>query len=434
MASSSKPVILLVGRLSGPKNRVLLEILRQVAPRVKAACPRVRFQVLGGPVGEEHRRLEKESAYIHFEGHQKSLRPYYAKASVVVGAGRVALEAMALGKPVAAVGERLYIGPLSAKNIPLAKATNFGDCFEKEVFDWDQMARDLVNLVRNKKFREETAQRGKELLKSDYALGVVEPLMEALYQKVLLKKNLSLVHEIPVLMYHRVLPQAPSFTRFNLHVTQEDLERQILFLKSRGFEALTFQDLAARRLPRKPVILTFDDGYEDNYRFLFPLLQKHRMKAVIYILGDRKHKNNFWDIPKGEPEAVLLKPAQIIEMQKSGWVEWGAHSMNHRNLTQVSPKDLDREVEGCKKSLENFLQKPVLSFAYPYGELNGPVKKRAAEAGYSFGVAVNSGPTRFGEDLMEIRRVHMFPKTSSFEYFKKTSGWYLRYRRFRGKN
>jgi peptidoglycan/xylan/chitin deacetylase (PgdA/CDA1 family) len=235
-------------------------------------------------------------------------------------------------------------------------------------------------------------------------------------------------------MYHRVLLQAPSFSRFNLQVTQEDLERQILFLKSRGFEAVTFQDLAARRLPRKPVLLTFDDGYEDNYRFLFPLLQKHRMKAVIYILGDRKHKNNFWDIPQGEAEAALLSPAQITEMQKSGWVEFGSHSMNHRHLTQVSPKDLDREVEGCKKSLENFLQKPVLSFAYPYGELNDRVKKRTAEAGYSFGVAVNSGPTRFGEDLMEIRRVHMFPKTSTFEYFKKTSGWYLRYRRFRGKN
>jgi peptidoglycan/xylan/chitin deacetylase (PgdA/CDA1 family) len=206
-----------------------------------------------------------------------------------------------------------------------------------------------------------------------------------------------------------------------------------LSLKRRGFESVTFEDLSARKIPKKSVLLTFDDGYEDNYHFLFPLLKKHRMKAVLYLLGDRKHAVNFWDTPKGEPEVPLLKESQILEMSESGWVEFGAHSLNHAHLTELSPAEAEREITGSKKALEDFLKKPVLSFAYPYGSFNEEVKKMTARAGYTFGVAVSDGPSRFGGDLMEIRRIHMFPKTSSLEFMKKTSGFYLRYRKLLGK-
>ena len=433
MALPSNPIVLLVGRLSGPKNTVLLKILKEVAPQVKAAHPKALFQIAGGPVGEEHRKLERELPYIHFLGHQKKLGPHYQRATLVVGAGRVALEAMALGKPVVAIGERTYVGPLSTKNLPLAKATNFGDCLEKEDFDWDRLALDLKNLLRNESLRKETARVGTALLKSEYDLNVVEPRLNSLYEKIILQKNVSKFHEIPVLMYHRVVQTPPAFTRFNLHVTQSDLEAQFLFLKDRGFETITFEDLISRGLPPKPILLTFDDGYEDNHRFLLPLLRKHRMKAVVYLLGDRKHRTNFWDIPKGEPEATLLRPGQIMEMVKSGFVEFGAHSLNHRKLVGLKSSELTREIGGSKKALEDFLGKKVLSFAYPYGAVDEEVKKKTAQVGYTFGVAVNSGPTKFGDDLMEIRRVHLFPKTSKIEYFKKTSGWYLRYRKWTGK-
>jgi len=75
----------------------------------------------------------------------------------------------------------------------------------------------------------------------------------------------------------------------------------------------------------------------------------------------------------------------------------------------------------------------VVSFAYPYGFLNAEIKKITAAAGYTFAVAVNTGPTRFGEDLMEIRRIHLFPRTSFVENYKKSSGFYLRYRKWVGK-
>jgi peptidoglycan/xylan/chitin deacetylase (PgdA/CDA1 family) len=295
------------------------------------------------------------------------------------------------------------------------------------------LASDITHLLRDSRFREQVAKTGHALLLSDYNMEKVYPAMEDLYHRVLLEKNLSQVHEIPVLMYHQVVQKAPAVSKFNLHVTREDLDRQLRFLKDRGFETVTFGDLMTKRLPRKPILLTFDDGYEDNYKDLLPLLREHRMKAVIYILGDRKVTTNFWDTPKGEAEHSLLKPAQIREMAQSGLVEFGSHSMRHSRLTLLKPAEVEREVAGSKKALEDFLKKPVVSFAYPYGFVDQEIKESVRRAGYTFGIAVNGGPTRFGDDLFEVRRVHMFPKTSMFEYFKKTSGFYLRYRRLLGK-
>jgi peptidoglycan/xylan/chitin deacetylase (PgdA/CDA1 family) len=432
MASRSDRTVLIVGRLSGPKDQVIRNILAQV-PFVRERFPGVRFQVVGGPVTDAHREIQKKHPAVSFEGHQPNLEPYYRKATVVIGAGRVALEAMKYRKPVIAIGERLYVGPLRPSNLEKAKATNFGDCSATESFNWPRLASDITHLLRDSRFREQVAKTGHALLLSDYDMEKVYPVMEGLYHRVLLEKNLSQVHEIPVLMYHQVVQKAPAVSKFNLHVTREDLDRQLRFLKDRGFETVTFQDLMTKRLPRKPILLTFDDGYEDNHKNLLPLLREHRMKAVIYILGDRKAKTNFWDTPKGEAEHPLLKPAQVLEMAQSGLVEFGSHSMRHSRLTLLKPAEVEREVAGSKKALEDFLKKPVVSFAYPYGFLNQEIKESVRRAGYTFGIAVNGGPTRFRDDLFEVRRVHMFPKTSMFEYFKKTSGFYLRYRRLLGK-
>lgn len=432
MASNSKFTILIVGRLSGPKNQVIFNILRQ-APAIIESFPGVKFQVVGGPVTDEHRHLEKTQPAIHFEGHKPNLESFYQKATLVIGAGRVALEAMKLKKPVIAIGERTYVGPLRIANIDKAKATNFGDCLETESFDWEELTKDVLYLLRDSKARAQVAQTGYELLKAEYDMKRVYPQMSGLYEKVMLNHNLSQIHELPVLMYHQVLDKEPALAKFNLHVFAADLEKQLQFLKDHGFETIVFEDLLTKRIPKKPIILTFDDGYENNYRFLFPLLKKYRMKAVVYILADRKHKTNFWDKPLGEAEHKLLKPFQILEMQKSGWVEFGCHSFNHTRLTLIKKTEQEKQIVGSKKVLEAFLKKPLCSFAYPYGVFDEEIKKITQRAGYTFGLAVNDGPTEFQGDLMEIKRVHMFPQTSWFDFFKKTSGFYHRYRALLGR-
>jgi len=259
------------------------------------------------------------------------------------------------------------------------------------------------------------------------------PKVESLYPPAVLQKNIHGFHELPILMYHRVVARVPAFSKFRQHVTMENLEQQLQWLDQWGFTPVVFQDLLEKKLPRKPIILTFDDGYEDNYLCLLPLLQKYRVPAVIYILGDRTLFQNEWDIPQGEPVIPLLTPSHIKEMAESGWVEFGAHSMTHAKLTTLPSDEITRQAGDCKTALEKFLGKRVVSFAYPYGETNEEIKKITQKAGYTFGVSVKSGPTRFQDDLMEIGRVPMFPQTSRWQYFKKTSGFYLRYRRWIGK-
>jgi peptidoglycan/xylan/chitin deacetylase (PgdA/CDA1 family) len=230
-------------------------------------------------------------------------------------------------------------------------------------------------------------------------------------------------------MYHRLVTQAPDENKFDLCVTVKDFEQQLLWLKALGFTMVTFSDLIEKPAPAKPLMITFDDGYEDNYLNLFPLLKKHQVKVVAYLLGDRSVRRNEWDIPKGGPAVPLLTDAQVLEMAGSGFVEVGAHSMTHQRLTEVSLQEVRRQVEDSKKSLENLLGKPLLSFAYPYGSLNEAVKQAVREAGFRFGVAVGTGPTGFSADLFEIRRIPVPPKISWWDLFRKTSGFYLRYRK-----
>jgi peptidoglycan/xylan/chitin deacetylase (PgdA/CDA1 family) len=120
---------------------------------------------------------------------------------------------------------------------------------------------------------------------------------------------------------------------------------------------------------------------------------------------------------------------QILEMNQSGLVEFGAHSMTHARLTELSLAELERQVRNCKRSLEDLLGKPVFSFAYPYGFFNDEVKKAVAEAGYVFGIAVEWGPNHFGDDLLEIRRICLSPDAGKLEFLWKTSFLYPSFRR-----
>lgn len=247
------------------------------------------------------------------------------------------------------------------------------------------------------------------------------------------KTNLLKIRRIPILMFHRVVEGISKGPFSHLQFSQANLDRLMIFLRKKGFEAVAFEDLLRQPLPPKPIMLTFDDGYEDNYHHLFPLLKKHNMKAVIFILGDRNIPSNRWDSAKGVPNAPLIQRHQLQEMAESGLVEFGGHSMTHADLTALALPELQREVRQCKSSLEQFLGKRVLAFAYPFGRLNETVKKVVAEAGFLFGIAVEWGPDHLSEDLMEIRRICLSPAAGPLEFAWKTSGLYPTSRRFRRK-
>jgi peptidoglycan/xylan/chitin deacetylase (PgdA/CDA1 family) len=121
---------------------------------------------------------------------------------------------------------------------------------------------------------------------------------------------------------------------------------------------------------------------------------------------------------------------QIREMSGAG-IEFGSHTVTHPNLSHCSPEQMRKELFESKKILEQLTGKKIISLAYPYGAVNEHIKSLAAEAGYIFGIATNSGPLKFYEDFLEIRRTQIFPWTDRFGFWKKTQQRYLRYKQWK---
>jgi len=414
-----------IGRLTGPKGELARALLRDVVPRF----PAVAFTFVGGPVDPAH--VAQLPSNARLVGFVADVAGVMREQDVIIGGGRVPLEAMRLGKSVIAVGEGCYIGPITVDTIARARATNFGDCAVREPLAPQTVIDDLTQLLRGA--LKAPVQDYPAFLK-DYDPERVHAQIGQVYRDAAIDGYLSRFPELPILTYHRVVPEPPADSRFNIYVTQAELDRQLAALKARGFDTVTFRDIAAGRQARKPVILTFDDGYADNYEHLLPLLERHDAKAVIFALGDRGIATNVWDATHGEPATELMNDAQLRACQASGRIEIGSHGLAHRHLPQIDDAALAHEVTDSKRALAELVGDEIVSFAYPYGEYGAREVDAVKRAGYLFGIGTVNGPLRMGADRYRIRRITMFPRTGRVGFWKKTSGYYLRYCKLKGKD
>ena len=428
-------VIALVGRLSGPRGPIARLVTEEVFPLVAAELPAATLVVVGGMRESEHfpevvaltnRRLGGER--VRYLGHLPDVRGPLAAADLVIGAGRSALNALAMGRPVLAHGETHYVGAVSAATAEECRRTNFGDSGVRRPTDPARMAADAVALLCDPEVRRRLAEWGRGFVERHYDVRETWRRIAAVYRRA---RSLRSRRRVPVLMYHRIV-DAPPATRHGIWVTKQAFAAQLASLARRGFTTITLRDyeaylMGARALPRRPIILTFDDGYADNHANALPLLRRHGMSAVVFLIGDRNVTANLWDAAEGEPQVPLLAGDQIREMQDQG-IEFGSHTLSHARLTDLDPGRLAAELEGSRRAVEQRTGRPVLSICYPYGAVSAAVKEAAERAGYAFGVASDSGPSRIGEDLFEIRRVQVFPRTDLWGFWRKTSGWYTGYR------
>ncbi|MGH2568726.1 MAG: polysaccharide deacetylase family protein [Bacteroidota bacterium] len=225
-------------------------------------------------------------------------------------------------------------------------------------------------------------------------------------------------NSIKVLVYHRIVDE-PTISQAHWScLTVERFREHLELLDRLGYTTITFKDYflfleGQVNLPAKPIILTFDDGYLDTYRFAFPLLQEFGMTAVMFVLGDRKIRTNYWDQRIGVPEAALMDKQHIVEMHEAGF-EIGSHSASHARLTTISEGSAWEEISRSRILLEILLNGTVNTFSYPYGLLSGTLKRMVHNAGYSIACGVHTGPAVFGKDLFEIRRIAIRNTTGSF--------------------
>lgn len=191
---------------------------------------------------------------------------------------------------------------------------------------------------------------------------------------------------VPILMYHYVeyVKDKNDTFRQKLNITPDVFASQIETLKEADYTFVNAREvgdalLGKIKLPKKPIVLSFDDGYMDFYTDVFPILKKENVKVVEYVISDFLNRPNF------------MFSFQVQEIAKSPLVEIGAHTVNHVWLKGSSRQTAQHQIEQSKKDLEDIIKAPVYSFAYPFGVFDEQAIDLVKSAGYTNAVSTVPG-------------------------------------------
>ncbi|MFM5752778.1 polysaccharide deacetylase family protein [Aeromonas veronii] len=414
-----KPVIAIIGRLSGPKGELCYRLLDEV---LDLDAYKVRI-VSGTKVPERFAHFEGRAEFV---GYVDDVPALLASCDLVIGAGRVAMEALLCGRPAFAIGEAKAVGLVTEQNLDDALASNFGDIGPKDLaIDFAALKGEIESALASNVVPEAIRQR----IQDEYGLQGVVSGLETIYQDAVVE---TLRREMPVIMYHRFIEQDSEKGVHGTWMPITMFEKHLRLMKWLGYETLTFRDLADKgfihrlQYGKKYLMITADDGYQDNLTRMLPLLEKYGYKAVVYVVTGEGY--NRWDVEhptNPDTKVSLMSGEQVKALAASGHVEIGGHTLTHPRLSKLTPEQQAHEIQENKRQLEALLGHPLLSFAYPYGDMNESTKEQAITAGYRFAVATNSGPKAMHQDPFQIRRIAIFPRTDVFGLWRKIRGNYV---------
>jgi len=200
-------------------------------------------------------------------------------------------------------------------------------------------------------------------------------------------------------------------------VTPQNFRQQLDFLKRNGCQVLHLRDLVAgikkeKKLPRKSVVITFDDGIENNFSQAFPVLKEYGMTAAFFVSGDNI----------GRPGYLTWEQLRLMQAQG---MDIGCHGMTEAYLPDI-PEDKQRyEIEQCKRVLEAGLKTPIDYYAYSISGFSPQIKEIVRKAGYQAAMATNRGTVPGQKDLFELRRIKITDRSSAgLSLGAKVSGFY----------
>jgi peptidoglycan/xylan/chitin deacetylase (PgdA/CDA1 family) len=217
---------------------------------------------------------------------------------------------------------------------------------------------------------------------------------------------------VPVLMYHAVdtLDAKEKANRLaaDLTVSPALLGQQIDWLQAHGYTFVLAADVSAAvrsgsPLPQRAIALTFDDGYENNYTQLLPILRAHHVPATIFIVANTI----------GTPGHLTWQ--QAAQMQKAG-IRFGSHCMDHVDLTHLPQPVLDKELTQSRQVIGERLSVPVTDIAYPAGEVDPLVLARDKTAGYLAGWGKSGGPVHKNSPILDLPRIRVSGTTTMAQF------------------
>lgn len=214
--------------------------------------------------------------------------------------------------------------------------------------------------------------------------------------------------ELPILMYHSIS------SGNSLRVPKSEFASHMKWLKENDYVTLSpeeaYQVLTTNSIPsEKYVLITFDDGYTDNYTKAFPILKQYGMKATIFMIEQSI----------GRPHH--LTDAQMDDMLSNG-ISIESHTIHHLELNRLSQKQQKEELKGSKAFFDQRFSQQTIMVSYPVGRYNEDTLKLAKEAGYELAVTTEPGHAKKEQGMMSLHRVRVSPGLSPESFGRLIEG------------
>lgn len=234
-------------------------------------------------------------------------------------------------------------------------------------------------------------------------------------------------NDAAILMYHSVGESVDWQPGVDISV--EAFAAQMDFLKRHNYNVISLDELVGllknrSKIPARTVVITFDDGYMNNYTRAYPILRKYNFPATFFIIVNYLgKKKKFYG-----REMEFMTPEVLKEMLASGIVTIGSHTKDHFYLPDITDERILRDqIEGSKKELEKITGKEVLFFSYPIGGYNFLVRDMVGRAGYKAALTTMPKKGYALEDIYALKRIKMTDRAKNpVIFFISTSGYYLR--------
>lgn len=210
---------------------------------------------------------------------------------------------------------------------------------------------------------------------------------------------------VPILMYHHVQSHLAGATP--MYVSPRQFRKQLSYLRKHGYHPVTLSRVwrawnGGGTLPRRPVVLSFDDGYLDQYTNAARILRSYHWSAVLNLVVNR---------------GTTLTDADVRRMVSWGW-QIGSHTMDHKVLTRLSSARLRYQVTQSRRVLRGKFHQEVDFICYPYGEFNAKVERAVQKAGYLAATEVRYGAA-VPQRRWALRRVSVWWGESLTEFGKR---------------
>jgi peptidoglycan/xylan/chitin deacetylase (PgdA/CDA1 family) len=228
-------------------------------------------------------------------------------------------------------------------------------------------------------------------------------------------------YTVPILMYHNIGNESGSF-----YVSPGNFLRQMKYLKNNGYRVITLDELVGNirdKTPlrsRRQVVITFDDGYRDNFQYAYPVLKKFGFPATIFVVTDLVGKGR-------NGQGKEFASWEEINIMSQDGIAIGSHTKTHFNFAGgMDEQKAIEELVSSKRIIEEKIGLPVEYLCYPSGSFNDRTKELALQAGYKGACSTNRGFVKLNRDRYELKRIKVTNSDTlkPFSFWAKLSGYY----------